>query len=108
MKQFKTLLMCGALLAASISCMNAQAADSNQAIITKLQKQISAFDESTNQKIAQQQAETQKSITRLQQEVQAQVAHLQQEIQQVQQQTQQELNEMNKALSNFAKQKPSK
>ena len=103
MKQFKALLISGALLAASISCVQAQAADSNQTAINKLQKQITAFDASTNKKIAQQQAVTQKAIGKLQQEVQAQIAHLQQEIEQIQQQTQKELNQLNKTIANFSK-----
>lgn len=71
------------ILGLSLSA-SAFAANSDQAAIDALQKQVVQVQSEMHQALSAQQATTQKAISDLQTQVQAQLAHMQTEIQQMQ------------------------
>lgn len=72
------------VLAGLTFCASTFAANSDQAAIDALQKQIASVQTETQSALAAQQAQTQKAISDLQTQMQAQITNLQNEMQQLQ------------------------
>ena len=75
-------------------CAPVFAANSDQAAIDTLQKQIVSVQSEMHDALAKQQVATQKAIADLQKQTQGQIAHLQTEIQQMQTQLSNEIKQV--------------
>ena len=87
------LIYAVAILGFSV-CAPVLAANTDQAAIDTLQKQIASVQSDTHAALAKQQAATQKAIADLQTQIQGQIAHLQTEMQQMQAQLSNEIKQV--------------